>query len=68
MTCLRFSRGIDLSGRDLGESMHASSLDLPKGVRLAIGDRDFTVASIATPSGLRSETAADDATATEGRI
>jgi len=46
---------IDLSGLDIGDSVHASALDLPKGVELTITDRDFTIATIATPAALRSE-------------
>lgn len=53
---------VDLSELDLGDSVHASALNMPQDVRLSIGDRDFTIASIATPSGLRSETVAGAAT------
>lgn len=47
---------IDLKDAHLGDSIHASTLDLPKGVELTITDRDFTIATIATPAGLRSQT------------
>ena len=62
---------IDLTGLDIGDSVHASSLTLPKGVELTITDRDFTIATIATPAALRSaedeaeEAAADEVEATE---
>lgn len=46
---------VDLSGFDLGDSIHISAVTLPEGVRPAIGDRDFTVATISAPSALRSE-------------
>ena len=37
---------IDLTGRDIGESIHISSIALPEGSRPVIRDRDFTVATI----------------------
>lgn len=45
----------DLSGLDLGDSMHISAFDLPEGVMPTITDRDFTVLTIAAPAGLSSE-------------
>lgn len=42
---------IDLTGWDVGESIHASALKLPAGISFTITDRDFTIASIASPSG-----------------
>ncbi|MBO6827710.1 MAG: 50S ribosomal protein L25/general stress protein Ctc [Sneathiella sp.] len=41
----------DLSESDIGDSIHISSFKLPKGVEPTITDRDFTVATIAAPSG-----------------
>jgi large subunit ribosomal protein L25 len=41
---------VDLSGRDIGDSVHISEIALPAGVRLTITDRDFTVATIAAPT------------------
>ena len=46
---------VDLDGLDLGASIHFHSIKLPEGVATTIAERDFTVATIATPSGLRSE-------------
>jgi large subunit ribosomal protein L25 len=40
---------LDLSGLDIGDSIHASVLKLPEGVELTIADRDFTIATIAAP-------------------
>ncbi|MCC6787457.1 MAG: 50S ribosomal protein L25, partial [Hyphomonadaceae bacterium] len=37
---------IDLTGRDIGDSIHISSIQLPDGARPVIRDRDFTVATI----------------------
>jgi large subunit ribosomal protein L25 len=45
---------IDVTGFDVGESIHFSHVKLPKGVESAISDRDFTIATIAVPSALRS--------------
>ena len=62
---------IDLTGLEIGDSVHASALTLAKGVELTITDRDFTIATIATPAALRSEedeaaeTAADEVESTE---
>ncbi len=55
---------IDVTGLDIGDSIHISTVALPKGSASAITDRDFTIATIIAPSGLRSETG-DNAT-TEG--
>lgn len=44
-----------LEGLDIGDSIHISAFSLPNGVTPVIADRDFTVATIAAPSALRSE-------------
>lgn len=44
---------IDLTGYDLGESIHISNVSLPEGARSAIEDRDFTIATIVAPSALK---------------
>lgn len=41
---------LDLTGLDIGDGLHSSSLDLPDGVELTITDRDFTIASVAAPT------------------
>ena len=46
---------VDLEGYDLGDSIHISSVKLPSGVAPTITDRDFTVATIASPSAVKSE-------------
>ena len=48
----------DLNGLDIGDSVHISSVTLPLGSRLAITDRNFTIASIAASSAVREEAAA----------
>ena len=45
----------DLTGLDLGDSLHFSAVKLPANVTPTITDRDFTIATIAAPAGLRSE-------------
>ncbi len=50
---------VDLTGYDLGDSIHISSITLPEGSRSAIEDRDFTVATIVAPSALK-QTASDE--------
>ncbi|MEM7291196.1 MAG: 50S ribosomal protein L25/general stress protein Ctc [Pseudomonadota bacterium] len=46
---------IDLEPFDLGDSINISSVTLPEGVEPTITDRDFTIATIAAPAGLKSE-------------
>ena len=62
---------IDVTGLDIGDSIHISHVTLPQGSTSAITDRDFTIATIIAPSGLRSETGDNaktegEAEATEG--
>ncbi|MGQ0533322.1 MAG: 50S ribosomal protein L25/general stress protein Ctc [Caulobacteraceae bacterium] len=38
---------VDLTGLDIGDSVHISQIKLPEGARPVIRDRDFTVATIA---------------------
>ena len=46
---------IDLTGREVGDSIHISHVTLPAGSVSAITDRDFTIATIVAPSALKSE-------------
>jgi large subunit ribosomal protein L25 len=46
---------VDLAGTDVGDSVHISSVQLPEGVTPVTRDRDFTIATIVAPSGLRAE-------------
>lgn len=48
---------LDLTGLEIGEGLHSSSLVLPSGVELTITDRDFTIASVAAPTVVQEETA-----------
>ena len=47
---------VSLAGMDIGDSLHISQVTLPPGTESAITDRDFTVATIVAPSGVKSET------------
>ncbi len=44
---------VDLTGTEIGDSLHISAVTLPKGVTATITDRDFTIATIVAPSGLK---------------
>ena len=45
---------IDVSGFEVGDSIHISNVKLPKGSESKITDRDFTIATIVAPSALKS--------------
>jgi large subunit ribosomal protein L25 len=54
---------ISLAGLEVGDTIHISSVKLPKGAKPAATD-DFTIATIVAPSALKStEDAAEDAAA-----
>jgi large subunit ribosomal protein L25 len=57
---------IDVTGLDVGASIHISHVTLPAGSKSAITDRDFTIATIVAPSGLRSEEGDNAKTEAEG--
>jgi large subunit ribosomal protein L25 len=40
----------DLTGLEVGDSIHISDISLPEGVKPTITDRDFTIATIAAPT------------------
>ena len=42
---------VNLEGLDVGDTIHISSISLPEGCIPTITDRDFTVATIASPRG-----------------
>lgn len=62
---------IDVTGFDVGDSIHISNVTLPKGAESAITDRDFTIATIVAPSAMKSSEgdttvdSGDDAAAAE---
>jgi large subunit ribosomal protein L25 len=46
---------VDLTGLEIGDGIHISHVTLPEGVHPTITDRDFTIATIAAPAGLKSD-------------
>lgn len=47
---------IDLTGAEIGDSIHISAVKLPAGVKPVIADRDFTIATVAGSSAMKPET------------
>ncbi len=45
---------VDLTGFNVNDTIHISNITLPKGARPTITDRDFVIANIQAPSGLKS--------------
>lgn len=45
---------IDMTGYDVGDSIHISAVKLPSDVSVTITDRDFTIATVVAPSALKS--------------
>ncbi|MCK0128433.1 50S ribosomal protein L25/general stress protein Ctc [Erythrobacter sp. F6033] len=44
---------IDVTGKEVGDSIHISEVTLPDGSESAITDRDFTIATLVAPSALK---------------
>ncbi len=57
---------LDLTGLEIGDSVHISMVQLPDGVTPTITDRDFTIATVAAPSAVKAEAAEEQAAAAEG--
>lgn len=55
----------DLSGLEIGDSLHISAIELPEGVEQTI-DRDFTVATIAAPTIFTETEEGEDEAGEEG--
>ena len=53
---------VDVTGFEVGDSIHVSVVKLPKGVSTVI-ERDFTIATIVAPSGLKSQEGEGEAAA-----
>lgn len=58
---------VDLSGLDIGDSVHISAITLPEGATPTIDDRDFTVATIAAPTVVAEADAEETAAAEEAK-
>jgi large subunit ribosomal protein L25 len=46
---------LDVTGLDIGDSIHISHVTLPEGSVSAITDRDFTIATVVAPSAMKQE-------------
>ena len=46
---------VDITGLEIGGSIHIHSVKLPENATLAVRERDFTVVSIGAPTGLKAE-------------
>jgi large subunit ribosomal protein L25 len=57
---------IPLDGLEIGDSIHISEVKLPEGTKVAIEDRDFTVATIVAPSAMKQTE--EEAAAAEGEV
>ncbi len=55
---------IDVTGKEVGDSIHISEVVLPEGSESAITDRDYTIATLVAPSALKKSE--DEAEAAEG--
>ena len=44
---------IDVTGKEVGDSIHISEIKLPEGSESAITDRDYTIATLVAPSALK---------------
>jgi large subunit ribosomal protein L25 len=50
---------LDVTGLDIGDSIHISHVTLPEGSVSAITDRDFTIATVVAPSAMKSDSGED---------
>ena len=57
---------IDLTGLEIGDTLHISQVKLPKGAKAANADDDFTVATIVAPSAMKQTE--EEAEAPEGEV
>ena len=56
---------VNLEGLNVGDTIHISSIELPENCTPTITDRDFTVATIASPRGGMSDSDEEELTSTE---
>jgi large subunit ribosomal protein L25 len=57
---------VDLTGTEINDTIHNSNVTLPPGTTPTITDRDFVIANIQAPSGLRAEEGEAEAEEAEG--
>jgi large subunit ribosomal protein L25 len=52
---------VSLAGLDINDTIHISNVTLPEGARPTITDRDFVIANITAPSGLKAAEGEEEA-------
>ncbi|MFT3966895.1 MAG: 50S ribosomal protein L25, partial [Sphingobium sp.] len=57
---------VDLTGLDVGASIHLKDIKLPKGAKAADHDENLTIATIVAPSALKSAEGDNETPAAEG--
>lgn len=55
---------VDITGLEIGGSIHINAVKLPEGATLAVRERDFTVVTIGAPSGMKADAEATPAATT----
>ena len=56
---------VSVAGKEVGDSIHISEVNLPEGSESAITDRDFTIATLVAPSALKKS---EDETEEDGDV
>ena len=56
---------VDLTGLEIGDTLHISQIKLPKGAKVANADEDFTVATVVAPSAMKQT---EEEAAPEGEV
>jgi large subunit ribosomal protein L25 len=51
---------LDVTGLEVGDSIHISNVTLPEGAESAITDRDFTIATVVAPSAMKRDVAEEE--------
>ena len=59
---------LDVTGLDIGDSIHISHVKLPEGSLSAITDRDFTIATIVAPSAMKQSEGDEGAAVEAGSV
>jgi large subunit ribosomal protein L25 len=59
---------LDVTGLDVGDSIHISHVTLPEGSASAITDRDFTIATIVAPSAMKQTEGEEGVTVEAGAV
>jgi len=59
---------LDVTGLDVGDSIHISHVKLPEGSSSAITDRDFTIATVVAPSAMKQTEGEEGETVEAGAV